>query len=117
VQTQDTEDEGGGQNVGWIAGGDSMRFDGVDFGPVPATQVEFRVASDAERGGQMQIHLDSAESPSIGTLTVTRTGGWQKWRTELVDVTPVTGSHSVVLTFVQPDGGEFLNLNWLLFKH
>ena len=57
VQAQDTSDQDGGQNVGFIASGDSMRFDNFDFGPVPATKVDVRVASDAE-GGQMDVRLD-----------------------------------------------------------
>ena len=116
IQAQDTTDQGGGQNVGFIAAGDSLRFADFDFGPVPATQLEVRVASDAD-GGQMAIHLDSLEGPAIGTLTVTRTGGWQNWRTDVVPLTPVTGVHTVYLTFIRPDGEEFVNLNWLLFKH
>ncbi len=116
IQTQETEDEGGGQNAGWIAAGDSLRFADFDFGPVPATQAEVRVASDAD-GGLMEIRLDSLDSPAVGKLTITRTGGWQTWRTDVVTLTPVTGVHTVYLTFVRPDGSEFVNLNWLLFKH
>jgi hypothetical protein len=116
TEAQDTEDDGGGQNLGFIAAGDSVRFADFDFGPVPATQVEVRVASDAD-GGQMEIHLDSLESPAVGTLTVTRTGGWQRWRTDVVTLTPVTGVHTVYLTFVRPDDREFVNLNWIVFKH
>lgn len=117
VQAQDTEDQDGGQNVGFIAAGDSVRFDDFDFGPVPATQLEVRVASDADNGGRMEIHLDSPEQPAAGTLQVTRTGGWQSWRTDVVTLTPVTGKHTIFLTFVRPDGNEFINLNWLQFKH
>lgn len=117
IQTQDTEDEGGGQNVGWIADGDSMRFDNVDFGAVPATKLEARVASDGGDGGRMEVRLDSPETAPVGTLKVTSTGGWQTWRTDVVSLTPVTGAHTVFLTFAREDDGEFLNLNWLLFRH
>ncbi|MET0415682.1 MAG: carbohydrate-binding protein, partial [Actinoplanes sp.] len=116
IQTQDTEDEGGGQNVGWIASGDSLRFTDFEFGEVPATQLEVRVASDSD-GGLMEIRLDALDSPAIGKLAVTRTGGWQTWRTDVVPLTPVTGTHTVYLTFVRPDANEFVNLNWVLFKH
>ncbi|NMO53233.1 carbohydrate-binding protein [Actinoplanes sp. TBRC 11911] len=117
IQTQDTTDEGGGQNVGWIAPGDSLRYDDIDFGPVPATQLEVRVASDAADGGQMAVRLDKPDGEIAGTLSVRRTGGWQNWRTELVTLKPVTGTHAVYLTFSRPDGAEFVNLNWLQFKH
>ncbi|GAB2619747.1 hypothetical protein Aab01nite_33890 [Paractinoplanes abujensis] len=116
IQSQVTEDEGGGQNVGWIANGDQLRFDDVDFGPVPATKLDVRVAGDAE-GGKMEIRLDGADQPAIGTLNVTRTGGWQNWRTDQVDITPTTGKHTVHLVFVREDGNEFLNINWLRFVH
>jgi len=117
IQTQDTEDEGGGQNVGWIANGDSLRFDDIDFGPVPATKVDVRVASDADDGGRMDIRLDSPEANPVGSLRATRTGGWQNWRTDEVTLTPVTGVHTVFLTFARNDDGEFLNINWLQFAH
>jgi hypothetical protein len=117
IQTQDTEDEGGGQNAGWIAGGDSLRFDDVDFGPVPATKLEARVASDGGDGGRMEIHIDSPEKTPVGVLTVTGTGGWQSWRTDVATITPVTGLHTVFLTFARDGGGEFVNVNCLLFEH
>jgi len=117
IQTQDTEDEGGGQNVGWIANGDSLRFDDIDFGPVPATKVDVRVASDADDGGRMDIRLDSPDANPIGSMRVTRTGGWQTWRTDEVTLQPVTGVHTVFLTFARDDDGEFLNVNWLQFAH
>ena len=116
VQSQATVDEGGGENVGFIADGDSMRFDKFDFGPVPATILDVRVASDAE-DGQMDVRLDAPDAPPVGTLRVTRTGGWQNWRTDEVTLTPVTGVHTVYLTFTLADVGDFLNINWLRFGH
>ncbi len=116
IQAQETEDEGGGQNVGWIANGDQLRFDDVDFGPVAATKLDVRVSTDAD-GGRMEIRLDSADQPAIGTLRVTRTGGWQNWRTDEVDIKPTTGKHTVYFVFVREDSNEFLNVNWLQFVH
>ncbi|WP_433367555.1 carbohydrate-binding protein [Actinoplanes sp. CA-142083] len=117
IQAQETTDEGGGQNVGWIANGDSIRFDGYDFGPVPATKVDVRVASAADDGGRMDIRLDAPDATPIGTMRVTRTGDWQQWRTDEVTLTPVTGVHTVYLTFARDGDGEFVNLNWLRFQH
>ncbi|MEU8813618.1 carbohydrate-binding protein [Actinoplanes sp. NPDC048796] len=117
IEAQDTEDQGGGQNVGWIANGDRLRFDDFEFGEVPATKVDVRVATDAQDGGRMEIRLDSADGPVIGTMRVTRTGGWQTWRTDEVTLTPTTGKHTIFLVFARDDGSEFLNVNWLLFGH
>jgi hypothetical protein len=118
VEIEDTEDEGGGQNAGFIRNGDRLRFDGFDFGEVPATKVDVRIASDAdddEDAGRMEIRLDSPDAPPAGTLRVTRTGGWQDWRTDEVTLEPVTGVHTVYLVFLRNDDDEFVNLNWLLF--
>jgi carbohydrate binding protein with CBM6 domain len=117
TDSQDTEDEGGGKNVGWIAEGDWLRFDDFDFGPVPATQLESRVASEAGNGGRMEIRLDTQEGPVIGTLNVTGTQGWQTWRTDVTTITPTTGRHTVFLVFRRSDGNDFLNLNWIKFGH
>jgi carbohydrate binding protein with CBM6 domain len=116
IDSQDTEDEGGGKNVGWIASGDSLRFDNIEFGEVAATKLLVRVATDAG-DGQMDVRLDDPASAPVGTMHVTKTGGWQNWRTDEVTLTPVTGKHTVFLTFARNDGGEFLNINWLLFQH
>ncbi|GIM91686.1 carbohydrate-binding protein [Paractinoplanes toevensis] len=117
IQPQDTEDQGGGQNVGWIAAGDYLRFDNIEFGEVPATKLDVRVATDAD-SGRMDVRLDSPTGDPVGTLRVTRTGGWQNWRTDEVTLTtPITGVHTVFFTFDREDDGEFLNLNWLLFQH
>ena len=116
IQAQDTQDQGGGQNVGWIANGDWLRYDNVDFGPVPAAALDVRVASDAA-DGRMDVRLDAPDADPIGTLRVTKTGGWQNWRTDEVTVKPVTGVHTVYFTFAKDGDGEFLNINWLQFRH
>jgi hypothetical protein len=118
IQAQDTTDQGGGQNVGWIATGDSLRFDGFDFGPVAATKLLARVASGTDDGGRMEVHLDGADQPAVGTLTEGNTGGWQTWRTDEINLsTPVTGKHTVFFTFTGNKDSEFLNVNWLQFEH
>lgn len=118
IQTQDTSDEAGGKNVGWIATGDSMRFDNVDFGPVPATKLLVRVAAGTADGGHMDIHLDDPAQPVVGALNVTSTGDWQTWRTDEVTLaSPLTGKHTVFFTFTGTKDSEFVNVNWLQFEH
>jgi len=50
VQTEATTDAGGGQDVGFVANGDFMRYNRVDFGATPARQFMARVASGAGAG-------------------------------------------------------------------
>lgn len=117
TEAEDTEDEGGGRNVGWINNGDWLRFDQVNFGTTPAARFAARVASDVGDGvtGQLEIRLDSPGSPPVGSLTVGNLGGWQDWQTQSTVITPVTGTHTVFLTFACQTDTEFLNLNYFAF--
>ncbi|WP_430783575.1 carbohydrate-binding protein [Actinoplanes sp. G11-F43] len=117
VEVEDTTDQGGGRNVGWINREDHLRFDDYDFGEVPATRAEIRVASDSGAVGRLQIRLDSRDAEPVGEISIGDTGGWQSWRTATAVLQPVTGVHTVFLTFTSDDGTELVNLNWLRFQH
>jgi len=119
VEAQDTEDKDGGQNIGWVSNGDSLRFDDVNFGDSPATSLVARVASAVADGvnGRIEIRIDSATSPPVGNLPIGNTGGWQTWRSQATDITAVTGVHAVFLTFAADRGDDFLNLNYIKFTH
>jgi len=115
TQTEDTADEGGGQDVGWIATGDWLRFDNVNFGDTPATQLIARVSSESDDGGRMEVRIDTPSNPPAASLQVNDTGGWQKWQTQTTSVTPVSGLHTVFLTFTGNGDDEFMNLNYYSF--
>ncbi|WP_406673305.1 glycoside hydrolase family 16 protein [Nonomuraea sp. N2-4H] len=113
-----TTDTGGGQNVGAIANGDWLRYDGVNFGSTPATQFKARVASGAAAGvsGLVQVRLDSPTAPPIGDFAISNTGGWQSWRTVPANISGVTGTHTVYLTFSSGQPADFVNVNWFTFS-
>jgi hypothetical protein len=118
TQTEDTQDAGGGKDVGWINNGDWLRFDDVNFGDTAATQMLARVSSQSDNGGRMEIRIDTPSNPPVATLQVNNTGGWQTWQTETAAVTPpVTGPHTVFVTFANEAGDEFMNLNYFNFAH
>ncbi|MGA5304938.1 carbohydrate-binding protein [Nucisporomicrobium flavum] len=119
TEYENTEDEGGGQNVGWVNNGDWLRYDQVNFGTTPATRFAARVASDVGDGvtGRVDLHLDSPAAAPIGGLTVGNLGGWQNWQTQTTMITPTTGMHTLFLTFASDSGTEFLNLNYFAFGH
>ena len=112
TQTEDTTDDGGGKDVGWVNNGDWLRFNGVDFGSTPPTKLIARVSSQSDNGGRMEIRIDTPASPPVATIQVTNTGGWQNWRTATGAITPVTGLHTVFVTFANDAGDEFMNLNY-----
>ncbi|GGO11436.1 endo-1,3-beta-glucanase [Microbispora rosea subsp. aerata] len=118
TQLEATQDSGGGQNVAYIANGDWLRFDNVDFGSTAARQFKARVASGAPAGvsGLVQVRLDSLTAAPIGDFAVANTGGWQSWTTIPANITPTTGKHTVYITFSSGQPADFVNLNWFTFS-
>ncbi|WP_433653675.1 family 43 glycosylhydrolase [Micromonospora zamorensis] len=102
----------GGMNVGWIENGDYVKVKGVAFGG-GATSFTARVAS-ATSGGRIEVRLDSASGPVVGTCTVGGTGGWQTWATTTCAVSGATGTRDLYLRFAGGSGNLF-NLNWWQF--
>ncbi|MEU4421305.1 carbohydrate-binding protein [Actinoplanes sp. NPDC024001] len=117
IESEDTADQGGGKNVGWITRHDHLRFDNFDFGAVPATKAKVRLSSAASVAGRVQFRLDSKDSAPVGEVSVVNTGGWQNWQTVAAALEPVTGVHTVFVTFTTTDDSEFVNLNWIQFDH
>jgi beta-glucosidase len=115
VQVENTSDTGGGQNVGFIAPGDSIAYPGVDFGSTSAVRVVTRRASGSGATGTVQYRLDSVTGPVIASVAISNTGGWQVWGSVTTSLSAsVTGVHTVFLTFTG-SGGDFVNLNWFQF--
>jgi hypothetical protein len=107
VQTENTQDSGGGLNVGWTDTGDWMTYASVDLPCSGAYTVEYRVASGAN-GGKLTLEKGGG-SPIFGSLTIPGTGGWQSWRTLSHDVQLPAGSMNFGIAVTQ--GGW--NLNWI----
>jgi hypothetical protein len=119
TSTETTTDTGGGQDIGSLASGDWALYKGVNFGSTAATQFYARVASGAASGvsGLVEVRLDSRTSTPIGSFAVGNTGGWQSWRTVPANITGVTGTHDVYLTFTSGQPADFVNVNWFDFGH
>jgi beta-glucanase (GH16 family) len=117
--TEATTDTGGGQNLATLANGDWVRYDGVNFGATAATQFVARAASGAAGGvsGLVEVRLDSLSNPPIGSFGIANTGGWQSWRTVPANVSAVTGTHTVYVTFTSGQPADFVNLNYFTFGH
>ena len=119
TQKETCTDTGGGQDVGWIANGDWLQFNNVNFSGTAAHQFSARVASGAAAGvsGLVEVRLDSRSNPPIGSFAVANTGGWQSWRTVPANISGVTGTHTVFLTFTSGQPADYLNINWFTFAH
>ncbi|MDQ0936889.1 glycoside hydrolase family 16 protein [Streptomyces turgidiscabies] len=119
TSTETTTDTGGGQNIGSLANGDWALYQNVNFGSTAATQFVGRVASGAGSGvsGLVQVRLDSRTSTPVGSFSIGNTGGWQSWRTVPANVSAVTGTHDLYLTFTSGQAQDFVNVNWFNFGH
>jgi beta-glucanase (GH16 family) len=117
VQTEACTDTGGGQNIGYVSNGDWVRYDNVNFGSAPLTQVRARVASGAGGGvsGLVEVRLDNVNNPPIGSFALGNTGGWQSWTTVPANIGGVTGTHTVFLRFTSGQPADFANVNWFTF--
>jgi chitinase len=116
TQTEATTDTGGGSDVGHIANGDWLAYNGVTFGSA-ATGVTVRVASGAASTatGTIQVRLDSTTGAVVGSIAMTPTGGWQTWVSKSGTTSSITGTHTVYLTFSSSQTADFVNVNWLTF--
>ncbi len=102
-----------------VGNGDWALYRSIDFGSTPATQFVARVASGAAGGvsGLVEVRLDSRSNAPIGSFAIANTGGWQSWRSVPANITAVTGTHDVYLTFTSGQPADFVNLNWFTFTH
>ncbi|HEX6293484.1 MAG TPA: carbohydrate-binding protein [Herpetosiphonaceae bacterium] len=118
TQVEACSDTGGGQNVGWIANGDYLVFNNVDFGSTRPVQIQTRVASGAASGvsGIVEYRIDSLTGPLLGSFSIANTGGWQSWRTVPASSNAVTGVHNLYVVFKSGQPSDFVNLNWFYFQ-
>jgi hypothetical protein len=108
----------GGQDVGYIANGDWLQYNNVNFGSGGVRDFQARVASGAGNGvsGLVEIRVDSRSNAPIGTFALSNTGGWQNWISIPGNVSAVTGTHTVYLTFASGQPADFVNVNWFKFR-
>ncbi|WP_106401993.1 carbohydrate-binding protein [Actinocorallia populi] len=113
VKVDTAEDIGGTEYIGWLADGDRVSYDEVDFGPAGPKKLIARVASDSGEG-KIEVRLGSPDTAPLATVAVPDTGGWQDWEDVIVPLPDTAGRHTVHLKFVSPQEEEFLNINWFI---
>ncbi|CCH28606.1 carbohydrate-binding protein [Actinosynnema sp. NPDC047251] len=107
----------GGQAIGKLKNGDSLRFADVRFGSATARQFLARAASGATGGvsGLVEVRLNSPTAPPAGSFAIAGTGGWQSWRTVPANISGITGTHDVYVTFTSGQPAAYVSLNWVKF--
>jgi hypothetical protein len=113
--TEQTDDIGGGDDVGWIQDGSWLEYAGVNFGNGLSGSLQARIASIVQGNdfGSIQFRLDSLSATPFATIRVSGTGGWQNWVTSSATTSPIpSGTHNLYVTFADATGGDFVNVNW-----
>ena len=87
---EDTEDEGGGRNIGYTDAGDYADYL-VYNKEFTAYQVDFRIAAQDNEGKIGLYLLDDSGSREFELLQIEtpKTGGWQTWTTVSVNSKPL----------------------------
>ncbi len=110
VQTENTQDIGGGQNVGWTDAGDWISYGNaanrVDIPKDGMYKVEFRIAS--LNGGGSFVFEKNGGTQQYASVNVPGTGGWQNWTTISVNVNLKAGNQGFGIAI--KSGGW--NINW-----
>lgn len=100
----------GGQNLGYVSGGDYVMYAGVDFGD-GCSKLYMRLAGS---GQTCNVRIDSPEGTVIAVAGGANTGGWTSYRTFEYAIKSVTGVHDVYITY--DTGWSDLNINWFAFS-
>ncbi len=108
IRTEATEDEGGGQNVGWIDNGDYLEYI-LEVEEAGRYQIKYRVAS---LNGGGQIRLFSRTRFPHATTDIDATGGWQEWVTVVSE--PFNLEKGIFTFKIEATQGGF-NLNYFEF--
>jgi beta-glucanase (GH16 family) len=106
VDIQGTTDSGGGCNVGWIAQGEWLAFNGLNVPTSGSYTIRLRVASPG--GATASVDLN-AGTIQLGNFAIPATGGWQNWTTVSRTVTLNAGTYNLGV-FAQTAGWNF---NWI----
>jgi len=106
---EDTQDAGGGQNLGWTDPGDYADYS-VTVTKAGTYNVMYRVAG--QNGGRIDLmRIDDSGAKTLHTLNIPVTGGWQNWRTISKEAVLPEGRYTLR---IRVKSGGF-NLNWFEF--
>ena len=99
----------GGENLGYVAGGDLVCYAGVDFGG-GCTKLSVRLAGS---GQTCRVRLDAPDG-EILCEPGEDTGGWTTYRTCEYEIPAVSGVHTLYITY--DTGWSDLNIDWFAFS-
>lgn len=118
IKVSKCQDEGGkfgqfNRQLTDLQDGDWTAVSQVAFGEKGAKSFTANVAS--EKGGKIEVRLDSPQGSLIGTLDVEATGGANTFKALTCDVSQVTGTRNVFLVFKGASTGNIMNVDYYRF--
>lgn len=115
VDIQATTDAGGGYNLGWVVGGEWLKYT-VDVKTAGTYSLDVRVASSGN-GGTFHVEVNGVDV--TGSMTVPNTGAWQTWKT-ITKTGVVLAAGEQVIRFVMDSNGasgtSVGNFNWFTIR-
>ena len=94
-----------------INDGEYIKLRGVDFGKGAK---QFNITAAATGGCTISLRLDSADGPVVGTVTIGKTSGVEKYRSFGGKVKNAAGVHDLYICFDKASGD--VRLDWWQFK-
>ncbi len=110
IRTEDTSDESGNQNIGFVENGDYVMYKRLDFEDGAKS---FTARLSGNTAG-IELYLDSLNTPAA-SISYAGTGSFSKWETVTFNIPAITGKHNLYIKFT---GGEgyLVNMNWFKFN-
>jgi len=91
----------------------------VNFGNQSPKSFSASLAAGVD-GGVLEVRMDSIKGSVLTTITLPRTGGWEKFKTFTSELKQkVTGKHDLYLYFNAQNitaGRELFNFDWWKFQ-
>jgi lysophospholipase L1-like esterase len=109
VRIENTSDDGGGRNVGYIDQGDWMDYN-VNATRAGSYTLNIRLATPGSNG---QLQVRNTAGTVLAVMNVPVTGGWQAWQTVNTSVSLPAGNQT--LRIIATGTGNW-NINWLNFS-
>jgi len=111
IKSEDCQE--GGKNLSSVHNGDFAVYKSFDFDSGVAA---FRVRLASTRSGTIEVHLDKADGPLMGTVAFKPTGGWQSWDDAVCPVNnSLSGVRDIYLVFHGAPGGAVVNISRFVF--
>jgi hypothetical protein len=109
VDIEGTSDTGGGNNVGWMAVGEWLKYS-VNVTAAGTYTLEFRVAASGA-GGTFHLEVDGVDK--TGPLTIPNTGGWQNWTTVSKTGVTLAAGNQLWRVVIDKAGSVVGNFNYM----